>query len=378
MIDWHDHLFPDFFKDQILIVGLIIAFGLLTCGCDQKAVDNQKNSRKEDQKCISVQVARVKTMDLPKTVKGIGTLEAIQRIVVRSEVAGLIKRIYFQEGQKARQGQILFQVDKEKIQKRLQARQAALNEAQAKLEDARRTFRRRQNLYERDLISAETRDKAETEYQMAEARVDRLKAEIGELKEIMRDTRIDAPFDGILGERLVDQGDWVDVGSPLVSLVQQGRIKIAFTLAERYLNQIKVGQKVNIWVQAYPQKRFSGQIYFVSPEIKDQTRSFLVKAYLDNKEQLLQPGGFATVEVNIDVHKDTPVIPEEALVPTRSGYNVFVVKDSLAKLRKVDIGLRRPGIVEITKGLKPGETVVRTGHITLPNGALICPVNQAK
>lgn len=349
-------------------IGLVCA-ALLCGGQPLQAASDQSGRRN----CVNVSRATVKASDFRKSVTGIGSLRADQRVVVRPEVAGTIKEVHFQEGEKVDAGQVLFQLERVKLEKQLKARQAALQEAKANLRGAERTFRRQQQLCKRDLTSEEVRDQAQTAYEMAQAKVTRLQAEIQGIKERLEDTSVQAPFAGFIGERMVDRGEWVDIGTGLATMVQVEKLEIAFTLPERYLGQVKEGQPVRTTVQAFPDKVFSGRVFFLDPVIQDQTRSLQVKATVDNTEGMLRPGGFGQAKVIVDTHRDAAVIPEEALVPTRSGYRVFVLENSEAHLQKVEVGLRRPGQVEIVRGLEPGQRIVRAGHINLSDGAAVCP-----
>lgn len=299
-------------------------------------------------------------------------MEAVQAVQIRPEVAGLVRQVHFQEGQRVEKNELLFSLEDAKIQERFKARQAALEEARAELENARRTFKRRQRLFEKNLGTEESRDAAETALQAAKARVDRLLAEIGEIRETLQDTRIKAPFAGFLGERQVDSGDWVDVGTPLVSLVDPERLKTSFTVPERHGKRVQEGQSIRVTTPSHPEREFPGEVYFVSPQIEVRTRKLLVKAYVDNEKLILRPGGFASVELKVKTRRNAVVIPEEALIPTRSGYQVFVVRDERAESRTVSIGLRKPGIVEIKNGLQAKEQVISAGHISVQEGARVC------
>ncbi|MCF8080994.1 MAG: hypothetical protein K9K88_17075 [Desulfobacterales bacterium] len=108
--------------------------------------------------------------------------------------------------------------------------------------------------------------------------------------------------------------------------------------------------------------------FYVSPQIVETTRSLPIKAWVENPDRTLLPGAYAAAELIIETRNNAVLIPEEALVPTREGYGIFVVEDGMARWREVDIGLRRPGTVEIRQGLEPGEILVRTGHINLADG----------
>jgi membrane fusion protein (multidrug efflux system) len=360
-----------------LIAGsLLLAAACFAGGCGPAQEGQGQGEPSSGQSCIPVSTAEVRSRSLKETVSGIGSLQPYRQARIRPEVAGIVEEVHFREGEKVEKGDLLFSLDDDRFRDRLRARRAALQEAQAQLENAERTYRRRQKLFERSLGTEEARDEAETALQAARAKTGRLKAEIAEIREILEDTRIRAPFSGYIGERKVDPGNWVDVGTALVELVRIDRLKLSFTIPERYTGRAREGQKVAIRSQAYPDRTFSGSVYFVSPSIRQNTRDLLIKAHVDNSERRLKPGGFASVELTVGTRQEVPVLPEEALIATRSGYMVFVVENSRARARDVRIGLRRPGRVEIRKGLKPGQTVVRTGHISVTEGAKVCPEGQ--
>ncbi|MGM0453295.1 MAG: efflux RND transporter periplasmic adaptor subunit [Thermodesulfobacteriota bacterium] len=354
--------------------GAFLLLIIAATGCNGAAngQNGENESEAESESCVPVDMAEVQTRDLQRIVDGIGTLEARQRVMIRPEVGGVLESVHFEEGNTVEEGELLFSVDDDKIRHELDARQAGLEEARANLENAQLIYKRRQQLFKQELGTEEARDEARARYEALTARVKRIRAEIENIKESLADTKIRAPFDGIAGERLADPGEVIAEGTALVSMVETGQLEIAFTIPERHLAQVQKGQQVELTVSAFPEEKFSGSVYFISPHIRQDTRSLLVKAHIENDDLRLSPGGFGAVELVTATRSDRPVIPEEALVPTRTGYMVFVVKDQRAKGREVDIGLRNPGIVEITGGLEPGETIVRAGHISVNEGAKVC------
>lgn len=351
----------------LLLVMLLVAFG-----CEGAKEGESADEKSDTETCVSVDMTTVETRDLQRIVGGIGTLEARQRVMIRPEVGGVIEAVHFEEGNAVEKNELLFSIDDDKIRDELDARQAGLEEAEANLENARLVYKRRQRLFKKDLGTEEARDQARARYQALSAQVKRIRAEIEGIRESLADTKIRAPFDGVAGERLMDPGELTEKGAPLVSMVETGQLKIAFTVPERYLGQVKAGQDVKLSVPAFPGETFSGSVYFISPQIQENTRSLLVKAHIKNSDMRLSPGGFAAVDLILQTLENRPVLPEEALVPTQGGYMVFVVKDDHARGRDVGIGLRNPGIVEITEGLEPGETIVRAGHISVHEGAKVC------
>ncbi|MFO8047813.1 MAG: efflux RND transporter periplasmic adaptor subunit [Desulfosudaceae bacterium] len=323
--------------------------------------------------CTSAELTQVMKKDMDRIVNGVGTLEADQKVLIRTEITGTIETVLFQEGAEVSNGEELVLIDDTRLRNRMRAARAAVKEARATFSNAARTLRRQQELSQRDLTSQDDLDQARTARETAAARVERLTAELAMIQEDLTDATITAPFAGIVGQRLVDVGNWINAGTQLTTLVKTDPLRMAFSLPERYLDDIKPGQEVTITTAAGSDRTFNGRIFFISPQVNESTRSFLVKASIDNQDNILKPGGYASVSVIVETHRDAAVIPEEALIPTRTGYKIFVVKDQVAHLKEVTPGLRRPGLVEITAGLSPGETVVRSGHIALHDGSRVCP-----
>lgn len=329
------------------------------------------------QECIPVDLTKVKTTDLEETIAGIGTLEARQKATLKPEIAGVIEQVHFEEGSQVRKGQLLFSIEDDTYQAQLRAKEAALAQARAELANQKRVYDRRERLFAQNQISEEVKDEAETRLETANATVNRLLAEIDQIKETLEDTRIRAPIDGIAGELLVDAGNWVDAGTPLAPIVQSKELDIAFTLPEKFTGSVQTGQQARVRVPAYPDRAFQGRVFFVSPQIAVSSRTLLVKARLQNQEGMLRPGGFASVELQVGIRSNIKVIPEQALIPTRTGYMVFVVQDGRAHGREVEIGLRKPGTVEIKKGLEKDQTIIRSGHINVHEGARVCQAQKA-
>lgn len=341
-------------------------------GCGAQNTGDQGTQSADSQSCIPVDTAEVKNRDLEEIIRSIGTIEAFQTVTVKPETEGTIETVHFKEGQKVKKGDLLYTINDAKIQADLRARQAALEEAEANQENARLIFERRQRLYQENLGTEEARDEARTRHQALTAQIKRLNAEIENIKELLDDTRISAPFDGIAGEQNVDSGQLVGTDTALTSVVQIDRLKLSFTVPERYMGRVAHDQQIRGSVAAYPEKNFTGTVYFIDPQIVSSTRSIKIKAQMDNPDNMLQPGGFATIELITGVRENVPVVPEEALIPTRDGYMIFQVLDSKARAQDVETGLRQPGIVEITEGLQGGETIVQAGHISLDEGDKIC------
>lgn len=319
---------------------------------------------------VRVQVATATEQEMVETVRGIGTLRALETVELRPETAGRVTRIPFPEGNRVAAGDLLFELDTRKLERELRARSAALEAAEARLENAERELGRIERLFTQKVATEDDRDQAATEVRAARAEVRRLESEVSLVRERLADMRIEAPFAGMITEARVDPGDFVAVGDRLATLYRIDALEIEFSVPERHSGRVTTGQQVDLRVSAWPDRSFSATTTFVSPGVSDDTRDFLVKARLANPDALLKPGTFATAVLTVGVHENALTIPEEALIATREGYMVFVVDDeNRARRRSVEIGLRNPGRVQITDGLEAGERVVRTGHMRVADGS---------
>ena len=322
---------------------------------------------------IPVQLQSVEAATLTDTVRGVGTLRAFQTVELRPETSGRIQAIHFQNGAAVQEGQLLFELDDEKLRSQLAARQATLQAIEVRIANAQRTFDRQAQLAEGGVVSADQFDQAQAELDSALAERQRLEAELELTQTQLRDMRITAPFAGLISERLIDRGAYVNVGQHLATLYQSDPVEVGFSVPERHRGRIQPGQDVQISVAAYGDETFHGLVSFISPAVDEATRTLRVRAQIPNPDQKLAPGTFATAFVVVDVHEDRPVVAAESLVATRTGYIVYVVEDETAHRREVSTGLRRDGVVEITHGLEVGEQVVRTGHLRLSDGDAVAP-----
>jgi membrane fusion protein (multidrug efflux system) len=311
-----------------------------------------------------VHPAEVREETFHRTVTGIGTLEASSRIQVRPDASGYIRDIAFQRGTQVEAGQVLFRIDKDELVPRLQAAEAELGAVQNKLQRAQRTYRRILALRRQEAGTVDELDEARTQYQTLQDRRDRLEAQVQLLKEQIQDTSIRAAVDGVVSDPMVDIGDFVKRGRHLATLVSQSALEVRFRVGQQAMGQVRTGQDVRLSIDAWPDETFTAKVVYIAPSIDETTRQLTLIAVVQNDANRLKPGAFASAELVID-SRQSPAIPEEALVATQGGYRVYVIDDRQAVRREVEVGLRKPGLVEIRQGLEAGEKVVRTGHLRL-------------
>jgi membrane fusion protein (multidrug efflux system) len=179
-----------------------------------------------------------------------------------------------------------------------------------------------------------------------------------------------APFDGTLGIRSVQLGDYVKDGADLVGIEDLSALHVEFTLPERYITRVRVGQPVELVLDALPGRNFSGRIDALDSQVDPNGRALRVRAAVENSGALLKPGMFARPRVVFAVREGATVVPEEALVPQGGRQLIFKVIDGadgkkMSQRVEAKIGLRLPGKVEILEGLQPGDQVVTAGHTRL-------------
>lgn len=306
---------------------------------------------------VTVRAAEVKAGTLRDDVNAVGTLLANESVMIRPEVDGRISEIHFTEGQSVAKGAKLVSLDSSEIAAQLQA-------AEAELTLNRSRLRRAEDLKQKNFISAQALDEARENLNQSLARHAETKARLDK-------TLIRAPFEGVAGLRQVSPGAYVNKGQDIARLEGIGVLKADFRVPEVFMGKIRQGQEVAVSVDAYPGESFSGRIYAIEPAMDEQTRTVLLRAKIPNPGVRLKPGMFARVSLTLGVRQNALVIPEQALVPRGSDRFVFRVVDGKAALTKVELGLRRPGVVEVVSGLSPGDVIVTDGQQRIREGTAL-------
>jgi len=308
---------------------------------------------------MPVEVAVARSDTVRDEIAATGQIEAVQSIDLRPEVDGRIVEILIREGQEVDQGTPLFKVDDAQLRA-----QVAQLEAQRDL--AQQALARAKELAQQNASSAADLEKAEAEMRSAQAQYD--------LQRIrLERTTVRAPFAGVVGQRYVSLGDYVTNTTKLASLHTVNPQRATFQVPERFARSLSPGQAVTFRVAAIAGRDFIGQVDFVDPIVQLPGRTILVKARASNPQRLLQPGMFIEARLVTAVRPNAVVIPEDAVVPAEGANAVWVVVDGKADRRKVSLGVRTPGFVEITDGVKAGEQVVTGGLELLAPGAPVMP-----
>jgi membrane fusion protein (multidrug efflux system) len=287
---------------------------------------------------------------LSELVYSTGSLLPDEEVELSFETSGKVVAIYFQEGTRVKKGDLLAKINDKPLQAQLLKLQA-----QRKLLEERE-FRQRQ-LLERDAISQESYDQVSTELQALQADILLLEARIAE-------TEMRAPFDGIVGLRMISEGAYANTQTKIVRLVKISPLKIEFSIPERYAGQITPGYPIQFIIDGV-QDTFHASVYAIEPKVDINTRTIVTRAYYPNKNEELKPGRFAKVEALLSQIDNTVAIPTEAVIPEMDGEKVFIFKGGKAEQVRVTTGLRTADRIQIINGLQFGDTLLTTAMLQL-------------
>ncbi len=319
----------------------------LTTGCKPKSGAGGPPGGLPTMQVVAVEARR---QPVTESLALVGSIAANEQLELKSEIDGTIQEILFREGQQVEKGQLLIRLDETKL-----AADVAEFESNFKLGQA--NFERARQLAQEKLIS-------QSEYDQAAATFDVRQATLNRKQRELKDTRITAPFSGVIGARNVSPGQVIARNTLLTWLVDVDPIKVELNVPERFLGQLRLGQTLDLTVAAFGTNQFHGKVYFIAPAVDANTRTTLVKAEIPNPKLELKPGMFANLELNLQVRENAIVIPETALsqLVEGGGALVFVVDQaSTAQPWRVKLGVRMAGKVEIVEGIEAGDRVIVEG-----------------
>jgi membrane fusion protein (multidrug efflux system) len=332
----------------LIIAGFIIIPKLLST--KDKSSSNVTQSSSQQNQLITADAYIVKEQPLDNEIKTVGTIRANEEVELKSEVSRKVIGIYFKEGTYVSRGKVLFRLDSSDLIAQLRKQQVdeqlAINQRD-----------REKMLIDKGLTPEET-------YETIEANLQRIRADMEITRVNIAKTNITAPFSGIIGLRNVSVGTYVSPSVVLATIQDVSKIKIDFSIPEKYSPLFKVGQELDFTVEGVP-GNFKASVYAYEPNIENNTRTLVLRAICINPGKKLLPGNFANVSLKLSTQNNAILIPTEALVPKLKGQSVIVYKNGIVKIVDVEIGERTEDKIQITSGINQGDTILTNNILRL-------------
>lgn len=342
------------------LIGLLAALAL-PIGCGGKGEGGGRAGGPGGMPPMPVETAEVLASGMTDRFTVVGSLEADAEITVVAEVSAVIEELPFREGQEIAKGKLIARLDD------VQAL-AEVQRAEALVQQRRTSFERVQAIVRENAGALQDLDDAEANLAIAEA-------DLAVAKSRLAKTRIEAPFHGVVGARLVSVGTYVRAGEAITELAQLDRLRVNFSAPELYMGRLAVGAPVQVRTSAYPGMVLQGTVDVINPVLDRASRSARIVAHVDNQDRKLRPGMSAEVSVVLSERPDALTVPGESVFFQGQQAFVYAVgADSTVALSPVSLGTRGAEMVEVTEGLQAGQTIVTSGHQKLFPGARIMPV----
>lgn len=288
------------------------------------------------------------------SLEAIGTVRSNEAVTITARVSDIVTEILFSDGDLVDAGDVLVRLSDARAR-------AELAEARANLDDQEKQLKRIESLVATNALPQSQLDERRAMFNIAEARVRNREAALAEHE-------IEAPFAGVLGLRMVSLGSLVTPGTEITTLDDISTVRLDFSVPESFLSAVLPGQSVAARSVAFPEVEFEGDVRTISSRINPITRAVIVRAELPNPDHRLRPGMLLTINLERD-RRQTLLIPEEAIVPIEDRAYTFLVDDGRASRVEVSTGARRPGLIEVTEGLEPGQIIVIDGAMRLRDGS---------
>ncbi len=379
---------------------------LITAGCTER--DTRADAAAGEPEAIAVSAASVVQQPVARFIRVSGALAAQEEAEVAAEVAGRVVATPIERGSRIASGAALIRIADADVA--AQAREADANAAQiearlgtasggdfevdrvpevanarANYDLTRTEFERTKMLQDRQLVSRSEFDQkqaqveaARRQYEVARNGAEQqyqaliaARARVAMARKAVDDTVVRAPFDGVVGERLVSVGDYVTRGTKVASVMRVSPLRLELTVPAQYVTAIAVGSAVDLTVDAYPGETFVGRVRYVSPALRSDTRALIVEAVVDNADGRLKPGLFTTARIEQAAKSPALLIPAAAVQKTATANRVFVVVSDRAEERLVTTGQLEGEQIEVTSGLAAGDRVVVGGLERLKDGVAV-------
>ena len=353
---------------------LIVVLAALTA-CRPAAPSGPSGAAAVTKRAFPVEVREVGTEDVQYAIDAVGSLEPEQEVRVTARVAGVVEKIHFAEGTKVTPQTVLAEIDRSRYGLLADRARANREKSAADVKKAEIVLQNRQELKKKDpgYVSDEEIATLTSQLTFARAALAEAKSSLDLALQDLEYSEVRSLITGIINTREVSTGQYVTLGTPMATIVDQSRLKLRFKVSEaesvKLASVLGGDRRVSFGVRPLPGKTFQAELIDMSPQASTQTRTVECLAIVDNPDTMLKPGFFATVRAVVETREKAVVVPDSAVLPTEHGFISFVVKNGKAQQRSIRAGLFvREGALEILEGLSAGDTLVVSGTAALRDG----------
>lgn len=356
---------------EIAFFALLISLFLFSC----RPQDQKEEIKEESFGAVPVKVFKVRKQRISEKLYYTGTIEAWRKMNITPDVGGKIARIYVEEGDKVKKGQLLAELDTRPIRLQLEQGKAALAVAEANYKDAKRNVERMERLKQEKAVSDQQYEKIKLAFEAVEAQLQQAKAGLNLVRHNLDVSLMKAPFSGVIASKNAEVGDVINpmMGgfsptSGVLTLMDFSRVKIEIFISYSDIIRIKKGQIALLRVVAFPDRVFKGHVALVNLTADPLTKKFKVEVRTDNPDLVLRPNTFGEVTLEVSTHEDALVIPQRAVLENQF---VFLARENRAERKEVELGLQNAELVQVVNGVKEGDLVIVEGNYGLEDGAEI-------
>jgi len=407
-----------------LIIVLVSSFFFIGCGSDEKKEEEGGPRRPKRPETVEVTTSKSETREIPNAIQASGTIIGDETSGVAPKIAGKIVNISTDVGRAVRLGDIVAKIDDRDAKLRLRSAElavkqaearlglgsngsfnessipevraaaASLEQAQAEARQAEANERRYRELLESGDVAVVTYEQYRTIRDTARSRANAAKelleaaknnarqnnqavqsamAQVEVAKQELEDTLIRAPFSGFVSERRVAVGEFVTSATVVVTIVRTNPVRVQIRVAEADIPSVEKGRAISVEVEAFKDRRFDGKITAISPSLDPSSRAAIVEAQIENNDNSLKAGMFATVKIAKEGSTKGIFVPKNAVLedPTTQSFKIFVIEKGVARQRIVQIGLEDGDSIQVLSGMKPNEVVATSNLSDLYEGGKV-------
>jgi len=352
-----------FSRPSIFLVLVCLLASVVGCGEEVASVEAM---------LPAVSVVQIASLDFDEEIRASGDLEARFHTMISAEVEGRVTQLSVDEGGAVETGATVIEIDPERRQLDLAASRARLAQAHANFRKEQSQAGRIRKLRSERVKSQQQLEEAETALLVARSDLQVEEAAVGVAERALADASVTAPFSGLVARRLVQLGEFVQLGTPLFELVSMDSLEAIFSLTELDSERVGLGQRVEVRVGAFEDRVFDGVVTFVAPIIDPDTRTLRIKAAINDTGGLLRPGLFARMSLGVSRREGVLMVPEEAVIQRTGGAHLYRVAggDRVERVA-IQTGVHHAGRIEIRGPVAAGDWIVQRGHGGLADGMVV-------